>query len=208
MTVINSARNHPYNNSIRPSYMNHIANDENALNNNSITQSRNQDQQSQSLLMTTNESSNKINRNSSSNAILAQLKSISPNFKSIFVRPKHSKYVDSSSILNKSKNVAPNNTNSQSNIYSSINSKSNKNSMSSILNLLYNSSSSKLNDPNANSNENSNSNKNILTDPSKLINMLPSIQPKELRLNSSVDDLLRKFNTESMFFFETKLINA
>lgn len=144
------------------------------------------------------ESSNKINRNSSSNAILAQLKSISPNFKSIFVRPKNSKYVDSSSLLNKSKlntkNVLLNNNNGNSqNIYSTINSKSNKNSMSSILNLLYNSSSSKLNDNNSNSNS-----KNILSDPSKLINMLPSIQPKELRLNSSVDELLRKFNTESM----------
>lgn len=192
-------RNHPYNNSIRPNYITTSTNDENALNTNSIAPTRSQEQQSQSLIMTAPiESSNKINRNSSSNAILAQLKSISPNFKSIFVRPKNSKYVDSSSLLNKSKlnskNVILNNNNGNGqNIYSTINSKSNTNSMSSILNLLYNSSSSKLNDNNSSSNS-----KNILSDPSKLINMLPSIQPKELRLNSSVDELLRKFNTESM----------
>lgn len=37
--------------------------------------------------------SNHTNRNSSSNAILAHLKSLSPNFKSIFVRPKSSKQI-------------------------------------------------------------------------------------------------------------------
>jgi hypothetical protein len=33
-----------------------------------------------------------------------------------------------------------------------------------------------------------------------LLNMLPNIKPKELHLNSSVDDLLKKFASESKYF--------
>ena len=34
-----------------------------------------------------------------------------------------------------------------------------------------------------------------------LLNMLPNIKPKELHLNSSVDDLLKKFASESKYLF-------
>jgi hypothetical protein len=146
-----------------------------------------------------------INRNSSSNAILAQLKSISPNFKSIFVRPKNSKHIDSSIILNKVK-LNSNNKNEPS-LGASASIKNGANSMTSILNLLYNNSA------NINNNNTSAANQHfpkikenakeklleshfLMDSSTRLVNILPNTEPRELHLNSSVDELLNKFSNE------------
>jgi hypothetical protein len=148
-----------------------------------------------------------INRNSSSNAILAQLKSISPNFKSIFVRPKNSKHIDSSIILNKVK-LNANNKNEPS-LGASVSIKNGANSMTSILNLLYNNSANNINNNNNTSAANQHFPKikehakekllesHFLMDSStRLVNILPNTEPRELHLNSSVDELLNKYNNE------------
>ncbi len=49
----------------------------------------------------TNNKSGGVKRNSSSNAILAHLRSISPNFKSIFVRPRNLKPIGNDKIKKK-----------------------------------------------------------------------------------------------------------
>ena len=41
----------------------------------------------------------------------------------------------------------------------------------------------------------------FLADSSRLINILPHTEPKELRLNASVDELLKKFSSESKCFY-------
>ena len=225
MTVINSLRNHPYDNAIRTSF---TSNESNPVKNQQTLLLNNQDNypsfthMSTTNSTTTNVNPNKnltknslpsfhlthLNRNSSSNAILAQLKSISPNFKSIFVRPKNSKHIDSSAILNKvkmqSKYLSDDSTAS---------SHKNTNSMASILNFLYTSSPSSVEEA---SNRNYatqaqyllNKNKNIknhyLTDSSRFINILPNTEPKELRLNGSVDELLKKFSNESKSIFSLR----
>ena len=156
-----------------------------------------------------------LNRNSSSNAILAQLKSISPNFKSIFVRPKHSKHIDSATLLNKTKLHSRNlailgeSTAPGSSYYAQSSSAS---SMSSILNSLYYSSANGSSVATTTSPYSSVQmrhnmgkhggvvkNQHFLTDEStsRLISILPHTEPKELRLNASVDDVLKKFSNES-----------
>ena len=114
MVVINALRNHPYNNSLRPSIVN-ITNQLESKSNEVTTQptathsiSSNQTNKKNSIDQTSMNNNNSVaasttnttntnmtghNRNSSSNAILAHLKSLSPNFKSIFVRPKSSKQI-------------------------------------------------------------------------------------------------------------------
>ena len=116
-----------------------------------------------------------LNRNSSSNAILAQLKSIGPNFKSIFIRPKNAKPIGQffDWILNFGEEIFsyfflikdPSTLLIKSNT-----SKKATNHDSTILPFFKNSS---------------------------LAHLLPSIEPKEIRLDSSVDELLNKFAVES-----------
>lgn len=112
LKVVNSNRNHPYNNSIRPS------NITNQLTSAPTTPDENTHQSAESTIVgggcdddmmvtcetfpvnkqpaipkSTSTESQSTTRNSSSNAILAHLKSLGPNFKSIFVRPKNSKHI-------------------------------------------------------------------------------------------------------------------
>lgn len=193
-----------------------------------LTNSQQQNKTKNSLTASSSVTCN-LNRNSSSNAILAQLKSISPNFKSIFVRPKHSKHIDSSSLINKTKlhhrNLAL--INDAQFLNAGVNTHTSKSSMKSILNSLYNNS--------ANTTQISTSKTNIgamslsspslfnlisnrslsrglinkqqmsstikdnrfLAESSRLINILPHTEAKELRLNASVDELLNEFTNES-----------
>jgi hypothetical protein len=228
LVVVNALRNHPYNNSLRPTILNNGNNntssttDTTSSNNmlppltfnskfpsvaSSASASSSQQSNSSNGLIgsqkqqTTTTAENKsLSRNSSSNAILAHLKSLGPNFKSIFVRPKNTKHIgmytflnenvpiisfayiiwsflDPSLILNKqSKKTAQQQAEDASN--------------RSFLNMLYSSKSSHLG-ANAHPNSAGGSSSSLI------MKILPNTEPKELRLNQSVDDLLKKFATES-----------
>jgi len=167
LVILNSNRNHPY---IRPTNgqnenktnnnNNNLFNNTAAINiNNSNGFDQKLNEKTNSNESSSNSSPNNNTRNSSSNAILAHLKSISPNFKSIFVRPKTHKPIDASALLNKTKLHNKNVSLPQlrRDEYSLANIQSSS--------LLFNS-------------------------------ILPRIELTELRYNSSVDDILKKFANE------------
>ncbi|CAF0708934.1 unnamed protein product [Brachionus calyciflorus] len=201
IVVINSNRNHPYNNSIRPSIIQNppplipivsnqcqkptdsIEPKQQQISTSSITiteidkkpvkSTPNVPQVGTTTTTTTttttiNPSAKAIIRNSSSNAILAHIKSLGPNFKSIFVRPKNTKHIDSSEILHKNTGIGKKTTTLLD-----------KSSLLDYKQLLIDSSKeSKIGE-------------NLIT------NILPRIEPKEIKINQSVDDILRKFSSEN-----------
>ena len=219
IVVINSNRNHPYNNSIRPSEIlnpvvkliteipkpvattssitiTDISNNKNTKPDETkqgevvYEQSNLVPQVGTTSTTTTTTTSvpsvlQTINRNSSSNAILAQIKSLGPSFKSIFVRPKNTKHIDASSVLHKSTGVL---SNKKTPLFD-------RSSLLDYKQLLAESSST-----NRTLNENKFDH--------NLIKLLPRIEPKELKNNQSVEDILRKFTVESKFNFFFKFIIA
>ncbi|RNA35234.1 nuclear pore complex protein Nup153-like [Brachionus plicatilis] len=180
LVVINSNRNHPYNNSIRPSDL------RTGLPAFQLPESSKPPQSTISLTKNTEtdiseiepnssesiqicessvpQAGTKINRNSSSNAILAQIKSLGPTFKSIFVRPKNTKHIDSS-ILNKSTGAS-----------NKINIRQNNFDYKELLkqSFLSKSSDSSFDD--------------------SFIRSLPA--PKELKVDQSVDEILQKLSSQ------------
>ena len=78
--------------------------------------------------------------------------------------------------------------------------------MSSILNLLYNNSANIKSNQTLNVTSFSKTKENskdkllqnhfLIDSSSRLINILPNTEPRDLRLNSSVDELLKKFSNE------------
>jgi hypothetical protein len=196
LVVVNAMRTHPYNNSIRPTAQNNNNNAKTTTNPTSLDTSSpfpgasgsNRQQSSANLFKqpgdatTTTKQVNQNNNSSSSssNAILAQLKSLGPNFKSTFMRPRHSRRIDPSLILDKKSYSASNRRDSDAS------------QNRSILNMLYSNNNSSNNNRNTgNSIFDYNSNSSLI------MKILPSIEPKELHLNQSVDDLLKKFATEN-----------
>jgi hypothetical protein len=112
LVIINSNRNHPYIRSTNGQQISEKSNNYNNNNNNSNNKNLFNNtiaNSNTSLNQKLNEKTNVISndslsssspiRNSSSNSILAQLKSISPSFKSIFVRPKTHKPIGKKQML-------------------------------------------------------------------------------------------------------------